>query len=410
MRIRTLTPIWTGDIYRECSRLRETAIIGSLRWWFEAIVRGLGGYACDPTSDIKCEYKNNRNDICAVCELFGTTSWARRFKLEIKQSFREIYYGNLIIRGNRRNWYYPSGLVNCDDIPNEIRQILQFDSSVDSILRVLSEFISEWCMIGGKTAIGYGVVRFEDGNGNHLKASDEDIDEFLKEYLKIKKNHGKNAKGAPKISEMFFAKFRVKENCIGEIINKIKENINVKNNEKQFPRKVFKCNDSEENMNDARSFLLRLKDYYGFIPVSALIRRELRRRIREKWVNNDELRHFLMGKLGRFSVINISHLYWTGGEWEFRIWGWTPKDLKKLDSNNSVSRSDVVKFIVETLNDKNFWKSVFGSHSFLRKSEEDKIVVEYPHKNWNFIDLGKLNDIEDIKKAFKIMVVGDENE
>jgi len=119
IRIRTLTPIWTGDVNRQCTKLRETSILGSLRWWFEALVRGFGGYACDPTSNKKnekCEYKDNTNDICAVCELFGTTGWAKRFKFEIKQSFREIYEGNLVISGSIRSWYYPSGLVSCNDM------------------------------------------------------------------------------------------------------------------------------------------------------------------------------------------------------------------------------------------------------------------------------------------------------
>lgn len=77
-----------------------------MRWWFEAIVRGLGGYACDPTSGRKgekCKYNDNINNICAACELFGTTGWSKRFKFEIKQSFREMYEGNLVISGSSRS-------------------------------------------------------------------------------------------------------------------------------------------------------------------------------------------------------------------------------------------------------------------------------------------------------------------
>ncbi|HHF52316.1 MAG TPA: type III-B CRISPR module RAMP protein Cmr1, partial [Candidatus Aminicenantes bacterium] len=40
MKIKTLTPIWTGGVGGRCDRLHETGIIGSLRWWYEAIVRG----------------------------------------------------------------------------------------------------------------------------------------------------------------------------------------------------------------------------------------------------------------------------------------------------------------------------------------------------------------------------------
>jgi len=54
--LKTLTPLWTGGVDKTCDRLHETGLIGSLRWWYEALVRGLGGYACDPTSEGRCEY------------------------------------------------------------------------------------------------------------------------------------------------------------------------------------------------------------------------------------------------------------------------------------------------------------------------------------------------------------------
>lgn len=48
--IKTLTPIWTGGAETgKVDRIHETGILGSLRWWYEAIVRGLGGDACDPS-------------------------------------------------------------------------------------------------------------------------------------------------------------------------------------------------------------------------------------------------------------------------------------------------------------------------------------------------------------------------
>ena len=80
VKIKALTPIWTGDAKRKNTELRETGIIGSLRWWYEALIRGLGGSACDPT-DSKCEGKNH----CDACELFGCTGWSRKFRLEVKK-------------------------------------------------------------------------------------------------------------------------------------------------------------------------------------------------------------------------------------------------------------------------------------------------------------------------------------
>lgn len=79
--LKTLTPLWTGGIDQTADRLHETGLIGSLRWWYEALVRGLGGYACDPTSDSRCPDKDGKH--CAACELFGCTGWARKFRLRV---------------------------------------------------------------------------------------------------------------------------------------------------------------------------------------------------------------------------------------------------------------------------------------------------------------------------------------
>ena len=98
--LKTLTPLWTGGVDQNCDRLHETGLIGSLRWWYEALVRGLGGYVCDPTSDDQCRFdskayaaakssgssiadaiREGTRGLCAVCYLFGCTGWARLFRL-----------------------------------------------------------------------------------------------------------------------------------------------------------------------------------------------------------------------------------------------------------------------------------------------------------------------------------------
>ncbi|HDN74491.1 MAG TPA: type III-B CRISPR module RAMP protein Cmr1 [Archaeoglobus sp.] len=82
--------MWTGDAGGKCTEIKETGIIGSMRWWYEAIVRGLGGYACDPTKPHKCELSGKEKKtervqkLCPVCYLFGTTGWKRQFNLQVK--------------------------------------------------------------------------------------------------------------------------------------------------------------------------------------------------------------------------------------------------------------------------------------------------------------------------------------
>jgi CRISPR-associated protein Cmr1 len=93
-----LTPLWTGDVDRDSSILRETSLIGSLRWWYEGLHRGLGNEVCSPVEGKGCRfdtevYKRAKGrgigaateagleGVCMACRLFGCTGWARRFRM-----------------------------------------------------------------------------------------------------------------------------------------------------------------------------------------------------------------------------------------------------------------------------------------------------------------------------------------
>lgn len=100
---KALTDLWTGSVTLEekngqikektgPDRLITTGLLGSIRWWFEVLVRGLNGNACDPT-DTKCEDRNH----CVVCELFGCTGWARKFRFEVRDKD-----GNIRANGNNK--------------------------------------------------------------------------------------------------------------------------------------------------------------------------------------------------------------------------------------------------------------------------------------------------------------------
>jgi CRISPR-associated protein Cmr1 len=80
--LKAQSPIWTGDADRNGAHTIPTGLLGSLRWWFEVLVRGMGGSACDPAySDGRCPDKNEKH--CVVCELFGCTGWARKFRFDV---------------------------------------------------------------------------------------------------------------------------------------------------------------------------------------------------------------------------------------------------------------------------------------------------------------------------------------
>jgi CRISPR-associated protein Cmr1 len=91
--LRALTDIWTGDADCKGERLINSGLLGSIRWWLEVLVRGLGGSACDPSHHDDNKSKPCPNEAikdplkpghhCVVCELFGCTGWARKFRFEV---------------------------------------------------------------------------------------------------------------------------------------------------------------------------------------------------------------------------------------------------------------------------------------------------------------------------------------
>lgn len=84
--LKARTGIWTGDAERKGDRLIPTGLLGSIRWWFEVVVRGLGSSACDPTEHQCPDHEKKPHEAghhCVVCELFGCTGWARKFRFDV---------------------------------------------------------------------------------------------------------------------------------------------------------------------------------------------------------------------------------------------------------------------------------------------------------------------------------------
>ena len=188
--LRTLTPLWTGGIDGTMDRIHETGILGSLRWWYEAIVRGLGGYACDPTQhehELTGErlrrYERARREgkdwwealdeagICDACKVFGTTGWRRRFRLEVRPlkgefDVTEGMFPSGRVHPDRRNPYRTGGWFLRGGYHGEMELKFIGDKEVlwCEILPVLL-FIEKWGALGSKTSLGYGVFEILSING-----------------------------------------------------------------------------------------------------------------------------------------------------------------------------------------------------------------------------------------------------
>ncbi len=210
--ISTLTPLWTGGVEPgKVDRIHETGILGSLRWWYEAIVRGLGGKACDPSKgecrfDAEKYQKSTATDerqrlrdagLCDVCQLFGATGWRRRFRLAVvadktqpdvsidekiqadrtytrnnKQHTPTWYFpgnqndkprsGTLTLHIQSLTWYFPG---NQNDKPRSGTLTLHIQSLAPGfqpeIIAGLVQFIADWAAIGARAQMGFGVIKLE---------------------------------------------------------------------------------------------------------------------------------------------------------------------------------------------------------------------------------------------------------
>ncbi|MDW7985580.1 MAG: type III-B CRISPR module RAMP protein Cmr1, partial [Acidobacteriota bacterium] len=171
--LKTLTPLWTGGVDQTCDRLHETGLIGSLRWWYEALVRGLGGYACDPTSEDRCEYDPKQADppekqLCAACYLFGCTGWARKFRLKVSNGQNLFNGQNILIpsggkhqtkKGERAGGWF---VFNESRIGEIVLNLIPLRDADLEPIRAILALISRHASLGPKGASGYGVIQTKD--------------------------------------------------------------------------------------------------------------------------------------------------------------------------------------------------------------------------------------------------------
>lgn len=271
----TLTPMWTGGATGKVDRLHITSLIGSLRWWYEVLVRGVGGKVCDKHS---CIYdKNKPNDgLCDACKIFGTTGYARQFKMDIndekslkvERTKPPIIEISRTISGkpNISTWYFK-------DRNNKDHSHLRGDLSIrivatnrqfnSQLIGGLIQFIADWASIGARPQMGFGVVEVTPRQNT----------QYLFEHLQTV-SEAKTYNTLPSLRNMFFARVETK------------------------------TNDAEE------AFELKY---------------DLRNLIRTKFPQDTELRHFLMGTVKgerQGAKIMMSRPYANN---IMRIWGWVPE-------------------------------------------------------------------------------------
>ncbi len=188
-----LTDIWTGDVNRKPDRLITTGLLGSIRWWFEVFARGLGGSACDP-SDTKCEGRNH----CVVCELFGCTGWARKFRFEVLDK-----NGNIRETQNNAKTKISPQIKKNEEFRLRFTPLRPIGGKEWALLDVTLRLIANYGAIGGKTVLkpseqnsrdqhkDYGLIKSD--KPQKINISRDVLQEYISQNTWRKLNHSEFA-------------------------------------------------------------------------------------------------------------------------------------------------------------------------------------------------------------------------
>lgn len=367
IKINVLTPIWTGDINSMGKSLKSTGIIGSLRWWTEAILKGIGYSVCDPTAEIRCPQEtNNQKTYCPACLIFGATGIRRLFRLEVNGGEKVFDGGAIIIKpkGRNRGWYLGSGLRGQIDL-----RIVSLDKDFNETLLLLPLIIaSKWGEIGAKTQHGYGVVALEEEKELVFEDFENSVRRILQEE-RLRKIGIKERKSIndvlPNLKEMFFAKvqFEANDEEWWKEVDGIKPDNNKKYGSYTNDRRILAWINSRS------------------VPIAPAIKNWLRfGGGKELWQSKNYNKHndiektlfgTIRGVNKSASKINISCAYYINNKlWEFRISGWIPEN----NITNGFDRNNFLNALIASLNGSGSinipWSNLLGN-----KTKDHKLKV-----------------------------------
>lgn len=343
LRIKTLTPLWTGGVEAsKVDRIHETGILGSLRWWYETIVRGLGGEACDPSRG-ECRFdaekyarsqaSDERKRLCDVCQVFGATGWRRRFRMSVveenvsnaqiqdKVALQHRQYTDNKGKPRTPTWYFrdptqPNTVPNTPKIGCfSIKVISLATDFPPEVIAGLIQFIAKWAALGARAQMGFGVIELDK------RVDTEPLCKWLAQV--VGSNHYPHL---PSLQNIFLARIAPRNGA-------------------QF--------------NERDTFNLKY---------------DLRQRFTGQ--QNSDLRHFIMGtvKGKRMAAkVKMSRPYNNGRE--MHVWGWIPEEANVY--RDSWNREKVVDVIYQHLN-KNYtlqvWREMDSPRDTVTPNNRDALA------------------------------------
>jgi hypothetical protein len=368
--LKTLTPLWTGDANRECRELKESGILGSLRWWAEVVLVALGAKVCDPL-ETKCQDRKH----CSACHLFGCTGWRKRFRLDFRGEITST--GHVLPLRSKYPWSIYPGLtspsleVACTPLTPDKTEAA--DNLL--ILRLLFTLIARHGGLGARQSQGFGTIQLISG-----ELQSEEIDKAIETLcgLKDKRNDPPQGRGDgfPDLREMFFWKACLntppaatgqpsgaKEGksalrSFASLAGSLQPQSGTQQPGKQDIAAAVRSYSTTVPGAKPVDILVQYSGKENFVPTAFAAREAIRGWFRGTGPKDrlNKIRHFYCGQVGGNDTtgakILVSHVYLNpSSQWEFRVWGWLP-DHKTEEVD--VKGSSVGSHLQKQLNDPNW--------------------------------------------------------
>ncbi len=198
----TITPLYTGDAWGECKEIKPSAIMGSLRFWFEVYCHFAGIKVKEKEELNYKKFIEKRkenldknefeilNELGITCSsrIFGCTGWKSRIEIKRidfylddnylypiwKKTLYSLRYKK--IKNGKESeiipsWYFPKGFFGNFQIIFKTTEEIN-----ENILLPLLRFIENYGFIGGKNNLGYGRIKINKINGEKIDLNQYNFD------------------------------------------------------------------------------------------------------------------------------------------------------------------------------------------------------------------------------------------
>jgi hypothetical protein len=349
VKFRTLTPIFTGDRFTNQShQLRETGLLGSLRFWGQAITRGLG-YKVTGDDGKKVEIKSFDDiykKLDANTRTFGCTDWKKIFQMEIIQpdSKKSLMQNEAHVLAKKHGWTLKPGLFFPWNEPIQINfSTRPFKDEHKWIrdrglgwLALIWHIIDRLCGIGAHQGWGYGQIRLV--NKLTIMLEEGEAEKHLSPDL-------------PDLADFVFAEY--------EFLPKTKVVLNPLGGEKDYFKRgkglIFDPSKTPASPG----------------PVGLSLRYLLHYGNPARYVSSIKWRDSFFGGMGKgnpagrfhasfmYRVDNKGNPDPKGDRFRFRMWAWLPKSLfQDKEANGMPDWCSAAQMLRDELRNKSLWKEV----------------------------------------------------